>query len=133
MAGLTKDELKSALINHGLEMSLSNVKKDELVELYDKYVAPYDVGEFSSDDEASPTKKKVSRSSKKSTGSAGSKGEKRKSVSNVLTEENSMIVGDIKVNELSDEDLIKFLKEYEIEVGPIVGEYCFATLHQWPL
>jgi len=53
MAGLTKDELKSALIAHGVEQNLSAAKKDELVELYEEFVAPHDekAGEFSSDDE----------------------------------------------------------------------------------
>merc|ERR1711976_954122 len=37
-----------------------------------------------------------------------------------LTEENSMIVGEIKVDELSDEKLAKYLKDFGIEVGPIV-------------
>ena len=58
MAGLTKDELKSALIAHGVEQNLSAAKKDELVELYEEFVAPHDekAGEFSSDDEnLSPT------------------------------------------------------------------------------
>ncbi len=126
MAGLTKDELKSALISHGVDMSFTNAKKDDLVALYDEYVAPYDVGNFSSDDEAavvSPTKtKKTSRSSKKSASSSATNGEKKKRRSGKITEENSMIVGEIKVDELSDEDLIGYLKYYGIEVGPVVGK-----------
>ena len=122
MAGLTKDELKTALVNHGVDVPLSTLKKDELVGLYDAYVAPHDLGEFSSDDEAviSPSKvtKKVSRTSTNK--STATNGDKAKSG---LTEENSMIVGDIKVDELSDEKLAKYLKDYGIEVGPIVGEH----------
>ena len=69
MAGLTKDELKSALVTHGVELNFSSAKKDELLELYDEYVAPNDLkaGEFSSDDEDLPLKslkKKTSKSSK---------------------------------------------------------------------
>ena len=120
MAGLTKDELKTALVSHGVEIPLSTLKKDELVGLYDAYVAPHDLGEFSSDDEAviSPQKvtKKVSRTS--TTKSTATNGENKSN----LTEENSMIVGEIKVDELSDEKLAKYLKDFGIEVGPIVGE-----------
>ena len=120
MAGLTKDELKTALVSHGVEIPLSTLKKDELVGLYDAYVAPHDLGEFSSDDEAviSPQKvtKKVSRTSTNK--STATNGENKSN----LTEENSMIVGEIKVDELSDEKLAKYLKDFGIEVGPIVGE-----------
>ena len=38
MAGLTKDELKSALIAHGVEQNLSAAKKDELVELPPRHI-----------------------------------------------------------------------------------------------
>merc|ERR1711936_931738 len=69
MAGLTKDELKSALIAHGVEQNLSAAKKDELVELYEEFVAPHDekAGEFSSDDEnLSPTTRSSSKGASKS-------------------------------------------------------------------
>jgi len=69
MAGLTKDELKSALIAHGVEQNLSAAKKDELVELYEEFVAPHDekAGEFSSDDEnLSPTTRSSSKRASKS-------------------------------------------------------------------
>lgn len=118
MAGLTKDELKSALINHGLELNLSAAKKDELVALYEEFVAPHEenAGEFSSDDESVPLARKLKKASKSSKAASenGSGGK-------ALTEENSFIVGDIKVDELSDEELIKLLKENDIDVGPIVG------------
>jgi len=69
MAGLTKDELKSALIAHGVEQNLSAAKKDELVELYEEFVAPHDekAGDFSSDDEnLSPTTRSSSKRASKS-------------------------------------------------------------------
>ncbi len=123
MAGLTKDELKTALVNHGVSGSLSAAKKDELVALYEEFVAPYEdqAGEFSSDDEDKPLKKpssvkKVSRSSK------ASKKDKENGENGDLTEDNSLIVGDLKVEELSDEELIAKLLEHAIEVGPIVGK-----------
>ena len=118
MAGLTKDELKSALVTHGVELNLSSAKKDELLELYDEYVAPNDLkaGEFSSDDEDLPLKslkKKTSKSSKAAS-------EKSAKVSKELTEENSFIVGDIQIKDLNDEELIQYLTKYGIDVGPIV-------------
>jgi len=69
MAGLTKDELKSALISHGVETNLSAAKKDELVQLYEEFVAPHEdaAGEFSSDDEI-PVKNTSRRSSRRVSG-----------------------------------------------------------------
>ena len=117
MAGLTKDELKSALVTHGVELNFSSAKKDELLELYDEYVAPNDLkaGEFSSDDEDLPLKslkKKTSKSSKAASEKSAAPKE--------LTEENSFIVGDIKIKDLNDEELIQYLTKYGIDVGPIV-------------
>jgi len=114
MASLTKDELKNALVNHGVESNFASLKKDELVALYEEFVAPHDLGEFSSDDEAaiiSESKpKRVSNRSKASTKSA-SNGEKPG-----LTEENSLI----EVDELTDTQLASNLKEFGVDVGPIV-------------
>jgi len=124
MAGLTKDDLKSALVDHGVEMNPSAAKKDELVALYEEFVVPLDTkaGEFSSDDEtASP--KKMSRRSKVSRASSKGKAavvEKDNDAIIELTEENSLIVGDVNVNDLSDEDLIAYMMKYGIDVGPIV-------------
>lgn len=117
MAGLTKDELKSALINHGVEMSLSSAKKDELVALYEEFVAPFEeqAGEFSSDDEASsPVKKAAKKVSKSSTVNNGT---------DELTEENSLIVGEVQIDALDDDELVAYLKKYGVEeIGPIVGK-----------
>lgn len=120
MAGLTKDELKSALVNHGVEISLSAAKKDELVALYEEFVAPHEqqAGEFSSDDENSSPVKKISKKTSRSSKASSQNGKE-------LTEENSLIVGDMKIDDLNDEELISLLKEYEIEVGPIVGKNLF--------
>ena len=120
MAGLTKDELKSALVNHGVEISLSAAKKDELVALYEEFVAPHEqqAGEFSSDDENSSPVKKISKKTSRSSKASSQNGKE-------LTEENSLIVGDMKIDDLNDEELISLLKEYEIEVGPIVGKKLF--------
>ena len=125
MAGMTKDELKNALVTHGVDSNFATLKKDELVALYEEFVAPHDLGDFSSDDEAviTPTKKASRASAKsvksnKSTKSTKSNGEKKE-----LTEENSLTVGDINVDELSDEKLALLLKEHGVDVGPIVGKY----------
>ena len=112
-----------------VNIDLSSIKKGELVDLYDQYVAPNDLkaGEFSSDDELGTplkTKKKTSRSSRISERSAKSGKE--------LTEENSFIVGEIKIKELNDEELIEYLIKFGIEVGPIVGKTkrFYRTLRQ---
>ena len=39
-----------------------------------------------------------------------------------LTEENSLVVGDIDVAQLTDEQLSAKLKEFDVDVGPIVGK-----------
>ena len=75
MAGLTKDELKQALVSHGVEQNLSAAKKDELVQLYEEFVAPHEenAGEFSSEDESlSPTKISSKRSSRRSSAKVSS-------------------------------------------------------------
>ena len=128
MAGMTKDELKNALVTHGVDSNFATLKKDELVALYEEFVAPHDLGDFSSDDEAviTPTKKASRASAKsvksnKSTKSTKSNGEKKE-----LTEENSLTVGDINVDELSDEKLALLLKEHGVDVGPIVGKFFYV-------
>ena len=40
-----------------------------------------------------------------------------------LTEENSLVVGEIDVATLTDEELVEKLKEFNITVGPIVGKF----------
>jgi len=72
MAGLTKDELKSALISHGVEQNLSAAKKDELVELYEEFVAPHDenAGDFSSDGDDEALSPMTRSSSKRTSRSA---------------------------------------------------------------
>ena len=75
MAGLTKDELKQALVSHGVEQNLSAAKKDELVQLYEEFVAPHEenAGEFSSEDESlSPTKISSKRSSRRTSAKVSS-------------------------------------------------------------
>ena len=57
MASLTKSQLISELINHGVTPPSPSVKKDKLVQMYEEHVAHHQeaAGEFSSDDEG-PTK-----------------------------------------------------------------------------
>lgn len=56
MSGLTKEQLRNELINHGIELPSSNARKSEYVELYEKHVAPVQQskGDFSSDEEDLP-------------------------------------------------------------------------------
>jgi len=121
MAGLTKDELKSALVTHGVELNLSSAKKDELLELYDEYVAPHELkaGEFSSDDDQEDLPLKSKKRTSKSSKAASEKSVKSASKSE-LTEENSFTVGDVEIKDLNDEELIQYLVKFGIEVGPIV-------------
>lgn len=74
MSSFTKDELRLVLVNHGVDLPNTSAKKEELVALYEEFVAPQDKGEFSSDDESSSPKKKTpSRSSRRSIGSTTKK------------------------------------------------------------
>jgi len=121
---MTKEELKNALINHGLSPPPASAKKEEFVAMYEEHVAPIDqdAGEFSSDDEVTLSpRKKVSQSSAKSTSSSkASKG--RKSLSGGdKGEESSLVVGDLDVDSLEDEELFNLLKENGIAAGPIVA------------
>lgn len=118
-ASLTKDELRSALVNHGIELPLSSAKKDELLALYDEYVGPVEAvhGEFSGDDdEEQQPIKKTSRSSKKSDTTAS----KKMAKIDTLTEENSMTVGQIQVDDLDDDQLAAHLRRLGVDVGPVV-------------
>jgi len=131
MSSLTKEELRNALVNHGVpSLPPLSAKKDELVLLYEEHVAPMEngSGDFSSDDEISlnisPTKRasnasrltKISSSSKLSKSS--SKSPKKKED---LTEEGSLTVDGVDVDALDDDKLFSLLKENGIDVGPIVA------------
>lgn len=128
MSSLTKEELRNALVNHGVpSLPPLSAKKDELVALYEEHVAPLekDTGDFSSDDEVSlnisPTKRvsTASRITKVSSTSKLSKSPKKSK--EVVTEENSLTVDGIDVDALDDDELFSLLKENGIDVGPIVS------------
>ena len=53
MASLTKSQLISELINHGVAAPSPGVKKEKLVQMYKQHVAHHQeaAGEFSSDEE----------------------------------------------------------------------------------
>lgn len=127
MSSLTKEELRSALISHGVtELPPQSAKKDELVALYEEHVSPValSAGDFSSDDEVylntSPSKRastasKASRVSNVSKASKSSKSPKK----NVPGD--SMAVDDVDIEALSDDELFEKLKENGISAGPIVA------------
>ena len=132
MANLTISDLKNELITHGVELPPSTAKKEDYVQLYEKNISTG--GEkakidFSSDDEevsipmaGKVSKKKVSRKSELTNGTNGhadSNGDVNDK--EMLTEENSLVVGDVDVATLTDEQLAEKLKEYDVAVGPIVG------------
>jgi len=147
MAGLTKDELKQALVSHGVEQNLSAAKKDELVELYEEFVAPHEenAGEFSSEDESlSPTKISSKRTSRRSSAKVSSTnlrlspkisakgGSPRVSATAALPKSprvSSKSNGEaapeaepeaVNVEELNDSALREQLTEHGVVVGPIV-------------
>ena len=135
MASLTINDLKNELINHGIDLPPSSAKKEDYVQLYEKNISSGEKAtiDFSSDDDelslpvgGKISKKKVSRKSEGMNGInhkskvANSNGEEVKE--GELTEENSLVVGDIDVSTLTDEELAEKLKEFDITVGPIVGK-----------
>ena len=150
MAGLTKDELKQALVSHGVEQNLSAAKKDELVQLYEEFVAPHEenAGEFSSEDESlSPTKissKRISRRSSAKVSSTNLRlspklsakgGSPRVSATAALPKSprvSSKSNGEVEpeavvnVEELNDSALREQLTEHGVVVGPIVGKLIAA-------
>jgi len=125
MSNLTKEELRTALINHGVtDLPPQSAKKEHFVALYDEHVAPAANGsaEFSSDDEvylqSSPSKRtskasKVSNTSKVSKSSAKSPKSK--------ASESSLNGNDIDIGALDDDELFEKLKENGIAPGPIVA------------
>jgi len=132
MSTLTKEELRNALINHGVSsLPPLSAKKDELIALYEEHVAPLENGsaDFSSDDEVSlnmsPKKRasaasrltKVSSTSKLSKSSSKSPKKSKKN----MTEEDSLTVEGVDIDALDDDQLFKLLKENGIDVGPIVS------------
>merc|ERR1712021_38492 len=122
-----------ALVSHGVEQNLSAAKKDELVQLYEEFVAPHEenAGEFSSEDESlSPTKissKRVSRRfsakvsstnlrlSPKLSAKGGSPRVSAKSNGEAEAEPEA-----VNVEELNDSALREQLTEHGVVVGPIV-------------
>jgi hypothetical protein len=126
MASMTKEELKSAIINHGLSPPPSNAKKEEYVEMYNEYVAPVadDAGEFSSDDEVSvsPTKRssQKSRTSAKSPRVSQATGSTDTTLEMAETSESVVVNGDVNIETLDDDQLFQLLKDNGVDVGPIV-------------
>jgi len=131
MSTLTKEELRNALINHGVSsLPPLSAKKDELVSLYEEHVAPLENGsaDFSSDDEVSlnmSPKKRASTASRLTKVSNTSKLSKSSSKSpkksKNITEEDSLTVDGVDIDALEDDQLFKLLKENGIDVGPIVS------------
>ena len=127
MASLTISDLKNELVTHGVELPASSAKKEDYVFLYEKNIGDKGKIEFSSDDEevtipvgGKVSRKRVSRKSEGVNGNADSNGEAQGEA--VLTEENSLVVGNINIATLTDEELATKLKEFNITVGPIVGK-----------
>ena len=128
MTSLTKEELRQALISHGVtDLPPTSAKKDELISLYEEHVAPTANGsaDFSSDDEvdfkSSPSKRasNASRASKVSNVSKASK--VSKSPRKKADAGDSIVVEELDIDALNDDELFEKLKENGIDVGPIVA------------
>jgi len=126
MASMTKEELKAAIINHGLSPPPSNARKEEFVEMYNEHVAPVadEAGEFSSDDEVSisPTKRssQKSRTSAKSPRVSKAGGASPDTTVEMTPSAAAAANGDVDVESLDDDQLRDLLKENGVDVGPIV-------------
>jgi len=125
MSNLTKEELRTALINHGVtDLPPQSAKKDELIALYDEHVAPAANGsaEFSSDDEVylqSSPSKRTSKASKVSNTSKLSKSSAKSPKSRAS--ESALVVDGIDIEALDDDELFEKLRENGIAPGPIVA------------
>ena len=128
MSTLTKEELRNALISHGLtDLPPQSAKKEELVALYEEHVSPVanGAGDFSSDDEVylntSPSKRAstASKASKVSNVSRASKSGSKSPRKNVP--EDSVAVDEADIEALDDDELLEKLKENGISAGPIVA------------
>jgi len=125
MSNLTKEELRNALIDHGVpSLPPLSAKKDQLLSLYEEHIGRLENGtsEFSSDDEVSlnmsPTERaKVSSTSKVSKSSSKSPQNTKK----IVSDEESLSVDGVDVEALDDDELFSLLKENGIDVGPIVA------------
>ena len=113
MTSLTKEELRQALISHGVtDLPPMSAMKEELVSLYEEHVAPTAKGstDFSSDDEVDL---KSSPRKRASTTSSASSKKADAGASNVVEE--------LDIDALDDDELFEKLKEIGIDVGPVVA------------
>ena len=125
MSSLTKEQMRNALISHGVtNLPPQGAKKEELVALYEEHILPATngAGDFSSDDEVSlkpsPSKRAstASKASRVSNVSKASKSSKKA----VPVVEDSMMVDGVDVSALSDDELFEKLQQHGISAGPIV-------------
>lgn len=139
MATLTKEELKNALIVHGVTTPAASAKKEEFVALYEEHIAPIanTRGEFSSDDDIdeevtiSP-QKRVTASKTASKSSRKSASSKKASRSSVILEAASpdtnqeivsgqdVVEDGLDVGAMDDDELFSMLKQHGMDAGPIV-------------
>merc|ERR1740139_1516630 len=101
MASLTKEELKTQLLNNGIDLPPSSAKKEVFVALYEEHVAPK--GEFSADDDDD----EIIITSKAKSPIIASNGDGDE--------------GEVDVDSLDDSQLLEMLRENNITAGPVVN------------
>jgi len=112
MSGLTKDELRSALLDAGVSPAPpTSLKKEELLQLYRQHVNPSMQYSDDEDTEVELKPSTSSRSPRKSNTSANA--------SATVLEDPEDSVQDVET--LTDDQLFNQLKDAGIEVGPIVA------------
>ena len=130
MSAFTKDELRTLLTNHGIELPAFSAKKEELISLYEQFVEPleHSKGEFSSDDEGSLVDQKSKKKSPRKSSSDKSQIIIEEVVSEIGGESEAGGDHPEDLDALTDEELAARLRQHGVDVGPIVGNHLSHTI-----
>ncbi|TRY70314.1 hypothetical protein TCAL_08259 [Tigriopus californicus] len=117
MSSMTKDQLREALVSHGVDPPPLNARKAEYIALYRAEIS--DLGLFSSDDEDEDDPDDAAmvkpETRKKGSTSTSSKSAQKTSASRSST----LIVDGENLADLTDDQLFRRLKDNGIQAGPI--------------
>lgn len=136
MSHLTKDQLRDALVANGQPAPPASARKEELISLYRATVSPVrgrDGETLFSDDEGTPGSPGKKRRAVSAAGGAGGRSpspRKSASVSNFSFKKSpskraaaaAAANASEDVEAMEDDELYRRLKEYGVDVGPVVGE-----------